>query len=463
MAIKLERDLSPKQKEIFTRACSAFDLKNYDYCITLLQDLLKAEPTFLAGRQRLRACEIKKYQGLSGLNKQMITVKVAPLQIKGSSALKKDPAEAIVLAEEILALNPFDPKGNALLADAAMQSQMPELAALAYETIREGNPKDKENLHRLAKVYMSMGEAPKAEATYNRILSVDPRDGEALSGLKNASAAHASRSGGWETASDFRDALKDKSEAEKLEQASKVVKSVEAIDQQIQAAYEKFQANPTNVLYARQIAQLAEQKEDFQYSLDWYRHAYALTNESDNALEKKISDLELKLIDTEIDTLKENGADPALLEEAIQRRNQIVLEAAQKRVTKYPNDYQFRFELGEALFKVGQYREALRELQLGTKQPNVRLQALNLSGCCYWQLSMLDLAKNTFSSASAEIPIMDGTKKEIVYNLAQVLEATGDKTAAIEQYKQIYQVDMAYRDVAKKVEESYGTGNDPLV
>ena len=55
-----------------------------------------------------------------------------------------------------------------------------------------------------------------------------------LSGLKNASAAHTSRSGGWETAgADYRNALKNKSEAIELEQASKVVKSQEAIEEQI--------------------------------------------------------------------------------------------------------------------------------------------------------------------------------------------------------------------------------------
>jgi hypothetical protein len=52
---------------------------------------------------------------------------------------------------------------------------------------------------------MEAKDAAKAEKTYELILDLDPRDGDALSGLKNASAANASKTvGKWDTATDYR-------------------------------------------------------------------------------------------------------------------------------------------------------------------------------------------------------------------------------------------------------------------
>jgi hypothetical protein len=51
---------------------------------------------------------------------------------------------------------------------------------------------------------------------------------------------------------------------------------------------------------------------------------------------------------------------------------------------------------------------------------------------------------------------MDELKKEIVYNLGIAHETIQQPDKALEQFKEIYEVDMAYRDVAARVEASYG-------
>jgi hypothetical protein len=50
---------------------------------------------------------------------------------------------------------------------------------------------------------------------------------------------------------------------------------------------------------------------------------------------------------------------------------------------------------------------------------------------------------------------MDDQKKSIVYELAQVMEQLGKPAEALAHYKQIYQADITYRDVADKVERVY--------
>ncbi len=468
MELITEQKLGKAGREQYTRAKAAVATKNYDYAINLLQAVLKDEPLFLDGRHYLRAIEINKYTGLSKFQQQMVGMKVASAAMKLSNAGKKEPTEQMMLAEEVLAFDPFHLKANMLIGDAGTALGFPAFKALTYETLAKGKPTDKAILNKLAEAYMEIRATDKAERTYQRILDIDPRDGDALSGLKNASAAHAQRTGGWETAGGtYRDALKNKSEAESLEQGSKIVKSQEAIDEQIAVNFARHQADPENGAISKAIAALYEQKNDFGSAIPWYSHAYEKGGRVDSALEKKIGQLKMSHGEQELKALEEAAAqqeDPevqqqyaAAIEQKRSELDQVRLEQAEARVRSHPNDGQFHFELGEALYRVGQYKRALTELQQGLKQPSVRYQALNLMGLCFLRQGMLDLAVKRFSDAQGELPgLDDDLKKEITYNLGIALEANQQAAQALGEFKKIYEVDMVYRDVAARVESSYG-------
>lgn len=459
MPIKTESELSASQRDVMKRANSAINARNYDYTISLVQGLLKTEPLFLEGRRILRAASIQKYKALSGFSKQMTNVKVAGMVVKATAG-RRQPADSLILAEEILAIDPYNAKGNQLLAEAALALEAPEMAAMAYETVKEGSPKDKNNLLHLAELYMKIGEFIKAEQTYGLALEIDPRDGDAMHGVKSASAANASRSGGWESETDYRKLIKNKDEAQQLEQANRVVKTDEAIDEQIALLYEKVQSEPANLNPPKQIAQLCEQKEDFATAIQWYEYTFETGKRTDNSLEKKIDDLKMIVLDRQLSVARaaaENNPEAAAeIEELERQRNLVNLDTAKRRVEKYPNEYQFHFELGQAYFNLGMFKEASPELQLGLKQPTVRAIAQNLIGLCYMNRHMNDLAEKAFRNAKDEMSVMDNDKKEITYNLALLLEKMGRKEDYIAQIKEIYEVDMGFRDVAQRVEASYG-------
>ena len=468
MSLKSERDLNQTQRGVVARAKAAEQSKNYDYAITLLQSVLTEEPLFLDGRRLLRVVEIMKYQALSNFNKQMLSVKVGSAAMKLSSAAKKEPAEQFQMAEEVLALDPFHPKANALIADAGTKLGFPEFRSFAYETLAQGKPDDKVVLNTLASTYMELKSFEKAIKTYQRILEIDPRDGDALSGLKNAHAAESSKSGGWEKKDGtYRDALKDKGKSEELEQGSKIVKSTEAIDAQIQLNYQKWQEQPNNPVHSRAIAQLFQQKNELGSAIEWFQEAFRAGGNVDTSLEKVIGDLRLKKGEQELKELTEQGeaqTDPeikaqyaAAVEEKKKEIDKVRVDQAEARVKAFPNDGQYHYEFGEALYRIGEYRRALQELQQGLKQPSVRYQALNLMGKCFMHQGMLDLAIKRFADAESELPVMDELKKDIVYNLGLAYEATKQPDKALEQWKKIYEVDMSYRDVAARVESSYGS------
>ena len=70
-------------------------------------------------------------------------------------------------------------------------------------------------------------------------------------------------------------------------------------------------------------------------------------------------------------------------------------------------------------------------------------------------MKMYDLAVSSLNYANGELFAMDNTKKEILFNLGLVYDKLGDKDKSLESFKEIYNADYDYRDVAKRVEGSY--------
>jgi len=133
------------------------------------------------------------------------------------------------------------------------------------------------------------------------------------------------------------------------------------------------------------------------------------------------------------------------------------LADVQKRVERYPTDLQIKFELGQLYFQAGKISEAIQEFQKAQANPNKRLQAMSYLAQCFAARGMNDLASRKLQEALKEKPGFDEEKKDLLYVLGCVFEKMGKKEEAIEQFKQIYEVDIGYKDVAAKVDAYYAT------
>ncbi len=461
MAVKTEKDLPEFHQATWLKAMSAMQLKNYGYTVQLLQPVLKSHPEFLDGRKLVRQAEIAKTGGKAPF---LSTASIAAMKIQAT--LKKDPLAALEAIEKALEGEPRNSQLNHLLKEAAMANKMPETAAFALETILEGSPKDTKLMHELARFYMESGSPEKALSLYQRITGISPNDLAAIKGTKDAAAANSMQKGGWDKAeTSYRDLIKDKDQAVALEQQSRVVRSEEMVDNLLAELHAKAEAEPGGVDTARRIAELYEQKEDFENAVNWFNYAAALTNNSDAALVRKASDLQIKQFESAISSREEYLAAHPGTPEAEQyaaelvdlraQRDGLRLDAARRRVEQNPTDLQFRFELGEILVAMEKWQEAIPELQKARQNPNVRLRAMTLLGKCFTSRSMFDLAAKTLADAASEITAMDSLKKEITYSLALVYERMDQKQKALDCLKQIYEVDYGYRDVAARVEGSY--------
>lgn len=465
MPVKTEKDLPEQHRATWLKALSAMQLKNYGYVIQLMQGVLKQEPDFLAGRQLLRKAEV----GKSATGKKSLLGGAGGLSaMKIGGMIKKDPLAAIVEVEKLLENDPVSPALNLQLRDAAIAANMVETATFALETIVQGTPRDVKMLHELAKHYIDHDMPEKAVDIYTKITDINPSDLIAIKAGKDAAARASMKRGGWEKeGATYRDLIRDKDAAVSLEQQSRTVLSAEMIDQQLAELGAKYEENPQHVDTARKIAELYEQKEDLDNAVQWFTYAASLTNNSDIALVRKAADLRIKQYDKSIADYEAYlaAADPNSpeteqhrqeYERIKQERVEMELQEARARVERNPTDLMFRFELGEILVRLANYKDAIPELQKARQNPNVRLRAMNLLGKCFVERNMLDLAAKTLEDAAGEITSMDAVKKDIVYNLGLVYEKMGNNEKSIDCMKQIYEVDYGYKDVAQRVESSYG-------
>jgi tetratricopeptide (TPR) repeat protein len=464
MAVKTEKELSEAQRNLWLKAVAAVELRNLGYAISLLQEILKQEPQFLMGRQLLRRAEVTKNKSTK---RSFFNISTAPIAVmKAQREIKKDPKRAIEMLEKVLEDEPYNRQANMALKEAATAAGWQEIGVFALRTLLEENPRDVKVLRELGRLYRELGENDQEVEVYNQIIEINPLDAEALRLGKDA-AAHASmKSGGWTEAESYRDLIKDKEMAISLEQQSRMRLTGESLEQQIAETYARHKAEPANVDLARRLGALNEQKEDLEAAIGWYQYAADLAKGADTGLVRKVSDLRIKRLEREIAAHEEflsmhdaahelHAKKSEELKAAKAKRAEILVTDARERLARNPTDLQLRFELGEHFVSARRFREAVPELQRARQNPHARLKAMNLLGCCYGELGMLDLATKQLEEASKEILPMDAMKKEIVYNLGLVYERTGDQEKSLACMKQIYEVEHGYKDVATRVESSY--------
>jgi tetratricopeptide (TPR) repeat protein len=458
----LEKDLPSNIKPLWLKALTAVQASNLDYAITLLQGVLKDSPGFLEGRKLLRKCEIqvaggaKKKSGLFGIQTGGMSV----MKLQGQA--KKDPLATIPLIEKELEKDPYNDQANDLLFDVCVKVELFETAAFALETVRKGSPENAKLLHKLATFYINREQPNLAAEVYNDIIKHHPTDGTAIKGSKDASARASMLKQKWDENADMRSLMRNAAEFEELEKASRTGLTKDQLIERRDKVVEKYNADPNHLATVKELAGIYEQLEDWHHAQSFYAWAHQLSN-GDVALATKASAMNDRAIEADLKALEAAVAedpDNAELRAALDaRRSDRLAEQvheAQRRVDQNPTDPQLRFELGTALYHAGDHSAAIPHLQQATRNPHIRTKVLLLLGRTFKAKGMFDLSIKQLSDALADLHAMDSVKKEVLYEKGLIHDEIGDKTSALDCFKQIYEVDYGYRDVAKRVESSYG-------
>ena len=461
MPEKSKEQVSRALRDQYEKGVKNFQQQNLDYAIAILTQVLIQEPAFYDCRQALRATQFKKAGASSGFFKKVFSgASSSPLIAKGQLALRNNPIEALNIAEQILNGDPNSGSGHKLIADAALAADFPKTAILSLEILVKASPKDRELNEELAEACARSGQNAKAEAIYTELMRVHPNNPTFSQALKNLSARQTMTEGGYESLADgagsYRDILKNKEEAVSLEQENRQVKTEDVADKLIRDYELRIEADPKNLKLLRSVAELYVQKKDFDKALSYYQKIIGSEGTTDSSLEKAVIDTTIKKLDHELSLLDPQAPDYVEQTNRLKaERDQFFLEECKRRAEKYPNDLQLRFELGQLYFKTGKIGEAIQELQKAQNNPHRKVQSMGLLGLCFASRGMNDMAARKLQDALKEKLTFDEEKKELIYALGTILEKMGKADEAIEQIKQIYEVDIGYKDVAAKVDAYY--------
>lgn len=463
MPDKSLNEVSRQAREFYEKGFAGLERKNIESAIKCFEEAIKLEPGFYKARQALRQSQIQKAKGGGAVSKIFGSLGSAPALAKAMANAKKEPLKAMEEAEKALTSNPFSLQANKVLASAAEALDFPLTAISALENGRDANPENVDVLNELGRLYQKVEQTDKALECYERALKIQPSNADAFKGLKDATAKQAMRDGKWEdTSSSYRDKMKDKKEAQDLENANRIFKNEDVVRSQMTEVYNQAQLQPENVVNWKKLGDLALQINEFDLANSYYEHAYALTQGADGNLGKAISETKLKkigfLVKQKEEQLKADPENEALkqeLESLKEERERNILEECEARSKRYPNDLDIKFELGRIYFRNKMIDKAMPELQSAASNPKNKVACMYWIGQCLREKGMLDMAAQRFKQAAELSVVMDNLKKDIVYNLGLTYEKMGKKAEMIEQFKMIYDSDVNYKDIGKRIEDYY--------
>lgn len=463
MAEKSIADISRDLRLLYQKGNEALQRENTDYALSLFHQVLEKEPAFFDCRKALRAAQAQKSGGGGGgfFKKVFSSASSSPMVAKAQLALRRNPEEALPIAEQILNGDPENSGAHRVILEAANALEMPRTAILSLEILCKHSPKDKALVIETVEALAQNGEAARAEKIMLEAARNFPNDPDIAQAHKNLSASKTLGEGGYENLAggegSFRDALRNKEEAVSLEQENRVIKN-EDVAERLIAEYEvRLETEPQNLKLLRSLAELYTQKNQFARALEIYDRIKASDmGAGDSTLDRAIANTKVKRFEHQKNQLNpfaaEHGEEAAKLEA---EKLAFQMDECRQRVEKFPTDLAIRFEMGVLYFQAGKIGEAIQEFQKAQNSPNKRIAAMNFLAQCFAKRKMFDLAAKTLQNAIKEKVGVDEEKKELIYNLGCVFESMGKKEESLEQLKQIYEVDIGYKDVAAKVDAYY--------
>lgn len=461
MPEKSVNDIPREIRPLFTKGNDALSRDNFDYAIDLFTQVLARVPEVFECRKALRKAQQGKAAGGGGFfKKAWHSASSQPMVTKAQMTLRKDPAEAMAMAEQVLNSDANNSGAHKIIVEAATALAMPQTAALSLEILVQTHPKDKNFAIQFASALADIGDVKRAERTLTEFARAHPGDPDLSSALKNISARRTLSEGGYNKVASgeasYRDLLKNETEAASLEQENRVQKTEDNSARLIHEYETRLATDPNNAKLLRSLAEIYTQKKELDRALGFYDRLKQTDAGADASLDRTIAEITARRFEQQREQL--DAAAPDYAERVAQLNAEKLtyqLAECQKRAEKYPTDLAIRFELGVLYFQAGKIGEALAEFQKAQGNPHKRLAAMNYLAQCFAKRKMNDLAAKTLQNAIKEKLVFDDEKKDLIYNLGTVLEAMGKKEDAIEQFKLIYETDIGYRDVGAKVDAYY--------
>lgn len=459
MATENSDIVQQQAQNFYTKGETAFERRNWDIAMSLLLQCVKLTPGFANARRVLRAAQIAAFRTRrgGGFAEKMLEFKMSLQRMKIQGLLKAGKKElALFESEKLLCMNPLQADNVQLAIACADACGMPDAALFTVEAAYENNPNDMDMLRRAADYYMQVEQFAKARDALVKLNAFRPKDQEILKLLKDAEA-RSTMAAGWEENAGkkggYRNLIRDKEQAEKLDMKNKQVMQGDDAESIIAEAKAKIAAEPGNLNFYRALARVYSQNKRYAEAVETLEGARKI-NASDPELDRNLSLAKTNLYNQQIEQLLAAGDEEGALDKT-QERDQFIFDDLLDRVQRYPNDLKLHFNLGQQYYKYEYWDDAIGQFQQSQRSPRERLESLYYLAMCFANKGQTDMAVMQLETAAGQIQIMDDLKKRIIYALGDLAEKAGRYDRAFEHYKELYGADIGYEDIGDRFQRVY--------
>jgi Flp pilus assembly protein TadD len=469
---------TPEQRRIsqdsFNRAREAITGGHRDYAITLLLTCCRLDPANFLYRQTLRKTQKDKYgNNLRGSRFAFLTTPRWKTRVK-SAKRGREYLKVLEYGENVLCRNPWDLSTQLDMAEAFDALGLNDLAVFTLDQGRQKYPRDATLNRALARLFEKRGDYQKAIVLWQVVRETHPTDVEAAHKAKDLAANETIQKGNYEAAAagTKESPVLAKIEARAIEKQDKLGRDADPL-------LKRIEADPTEPALYLQLAgvyrrhnQADRARAVIQQGLGPTGNAFQLQLElmdlDLSPYRKRLEQTELRLrkmkdksrnrddeekSDAEEDDLSERELNH-LRSKLVKEINNREIAIFRVKADRFPTEVNHYIELGMRLLKADLVDEAIAELQKARRDERLKWKASMLLGECFKKRSNWRLAQRNFEEALTTVPTTDEpARKELLYQLASGCAENGDLTRAIDLGHELANLDFAFRNIGKLLDE----------
>ncbi|MCW8131886.1 MAG: hypothetical protein KIS92_16185 [Planctomycetota bacterium] len=459
--------------KLLEKAKEAAERRNYDYAIALYSQACELDPDSVPARRELRAVEIRvaKEKPPGMLAKAKLQLKVG--QAHTMYTAKKYDA-AIKAAEEALQIDPGHMGAQMVVGRSGSAAGYKNMAVAVFEDIcavKGGTDKKAyaDALRELAYAYENTARVPEAMTRWEELRRLVPDDREATQKIRDLSATSMTKkietaASGNVKGSIARSISKSTDEVQRLERDTQDIRTADDLKMAIKDTQDDIAKRPDDARLYGKLGDLFKRGEDYEKSKKAYEDARQRDPQNPQWKIIKLDDLEIWRMTKDINALaqKAKAGDAAARELYGKKRVELVefkLTSFVEREKQYATDSRIKFELGGCYFDLAEvrkdnqlYDEAIKRYQFTFKDPKFRNESGLRMGTSFARKGQYELALKRFEETLATLEIKDDRWKNLMYARADTLELQGKLPDSLTMFLQIYEMDVAFKDVSKRVE-----------
>ncbi|MDO4558160.1 MAG: hypothetical protein Q4C47_04260 [Planctomycetia bacterium] len=432
------RPLTPARQRRLQQAFQAANTQmrqgNFDYSTDLFVQCVFGDPSNVIYIQSFLANMESKY------NRNRKGAPMAGMKTAGAkagmmkSSMQSKWMDMLKSAVEICKLNPWDVGALRGASQACEGMGFTEAQLVWLRAALAVNPKDPEMNRFAGTLLHRLGLLEDAMSCWVRVKAALPMDEEAD---REISTIHVERTINAQSA---------KGDGARKGAEGQQVTAEMRMEQEIRR-------HPDDLSLYLQLIDLHLREDSFDKALNVVGRAIEAWPENVDLVEKR-EDVEMRKVRQALEKA-EAEADPndqASVDRVNQARKDVFLrelEFAESRCQRYPNNLNYKYELGIRYQMAGKVNEAIAEFQQARNDPRRRGLCLLALGQCFQRIKQYRLAMSYYRDAIEEITERDpDNRKRTLYLAGKLAVYLGDLDNGEKWLSELAKMDFAYKDVS---------------